>query len=263
MLEPLPDDVHPRRRRHAPALPDRAVRRGDRQPQPRVVGPVARSPAARCRSPRRAGRAGSAPTAPATGRGRSAGQHLVGQAGLVDVPVDRVEEPVHRPVGGRRPCRPGRRAAAPCDRRRPSTRPASRTPRACSVPRSRSRRCRPRFVAPDQLQRRLPPRRLRVGHARRWCGPAGRCAPATRRRPCRGSGAASGCAGRPRAPPRGRRGPARRRSAPRTPRRRPRARPRRRAAPGCGSAEASARGRPGRGVPGHRNVRLDRAARSR
>ena len=84
---------------------------------------------------------------------------------------------------------------------------------------------------------------------RRWCGPVDRCSAATRRCPCRGNGAASGCADRPPGRPRGRHEPVHRRSEPRTRMPRPRARPRASAEPGGGSGSRSPL-RPPPGRPG-------------
>ena len=118
-----------------------------------------------------------------------------------------------RRVGGgdvRRRARRRTRAVPPVEASQPAGQPDA--PRAAGrqvevARRSRRARCGRPAAATARAGR--PPGRA----PRRSCGRAGRWPPATRRCPCRGSGGASGCAGRPRGRPRARPRRARRRSA--------------------------------------------------
>ena len=90
--------------------------RQDDRPDP-FRAQVEVTPGARCRDGRRTDR----------------GQHLAGQAGAVDVPVDGVQEGVHPPIGVRR----DGREPVPERRVRPSrlsSRPVNRTPGAAARP---------------------------------------------------------------------------------------------------------------------------------
>ena len=196
MLEPLADRVDPRRLRHAAVLADATVAGLDRQPQPRVVRTVTG------REQDRADPLGTQVEARRRGcqvhrLGPDPRPHLVGQARALDEVVDPVEEAVH----GRVRARPGSsaarhrtRAVRPCSA---CSRPASRHPARLQHGRGRGRaptgrgRCDRRAASTVRVVQ--PPGRA----SRRWSGRAVRWPPATSRCRDRGSGAASGCAGRP------------------------------------------------------------------
>ena len=162
VLEALPDHVQPRRRRHAAVLHDRAVRRGDRHPQPGVVRAVAGREQHRSRCPRPAGPCRGGAGAPEPGAAAATGHTSAVRPKLVDVPVHGVQQPLHPAIGVTRCCAARSSPSCTAAPSTPARRPAAGRRGACSVPRSRSCGERVPGSSPDQLQRRLTPRRLGV-----------------------------------------------------------------------------------------------------
>ena len=210
VLKALADDVDPRSVGHAAVLADGAVLGLDGQVHPRVVGAVAgarttvRMPSA-CRS-RRGGAAARCD------RGGPAHRpHLAGQSGVIDVLVNGVEESPQAPlrVGDvvRQPL--AERRAVAVDAQEASAQPHAATLQGSQVDVGVGHRV-PRCDRSPEVTARGG--RRRDPGPRRSCGRADRWRSATRTRPCRGTGAAFGCAGRPRAPPHDPTWPTRRRS---------------------------------------------------
>ena len=191
VLEALADDVDARSRGDAAVLPDRAVRPGDRQLAARgAAGGSRRRPATVPMPVGARGRAGSADRRDAHRRGQTPGHTSAARPCSLDVTRRRESRKRAHAAARRPPCVTARssakvrRGARSCPAKRPAS-TGRRGPGA--APRSRSAAQLGGVVAPDQLQGRLAARRNRVARPRRWCGRAGRCAPATRRCPCRGS----------------------------------------------------------------------------
>ena len=195
VLEALTEHVQAGHRGDAAAVADLARGVEDREVQPRVGAAVAgrpddgAMPAAR-RSSVRGGAVDGATAGIGSASSTSRPSPVASMCG-----VDAAEELAHAAVGVGDAWRRGRRRAAPgaVDRRAP-VRPGGR-PSACRVARSSVGG---RVGRPAAATARAGPRRRRRTSSIGACR-GRRCGRATRRCPCRGSGGAGGCGGRPRA----------------------------------------------------------------
>ena len=188
-----PTTYTPSAARDAAALADAAVRRPDRQPQPGVVGAEA------------GGDQDGADALGAQVQLAGAGGHLDRSgSGSGHTSPARPVRSTNRSKLSRRRSGPGRRPrrwpqVAPepgpsaRDRRQAPDQPDAAGVQAGEVE-VRGARGRGRCDRPAAAR---SPGGRPLGRApRRWCGPGGRSRRATRRGPCRGSGAASGCGDR-------------------------------------------------------------------